>query len=1220
MLRKIYLTLVCIAFSIASYAQSGGLQGTISDAKTNETLPATTVSVELNGAQAGASQTDIDGQYSIKPLVPGKYTIKVSLVGYAKQEIKGVVVSADKVTYVDIKLVPGVELNEVIVTDYKVPLISKDNLSSGSTVTREDIVTAPTRDVTAVAANTAGVSQIDNGRDVNIRGSRSDATAYYIDGIKVRGGSRRLPQAGVEQVTVITGGLPAQYGDATGGVISITTRGPSKTFNGGVEAVTSQLTDAYGYNVLSANLSGPLYTRKGESQPVLGFLVAAEFQSEKDPNPSANPLYKIKDEKLNFLRENPYIIQPSGGALRNSEFITMNDLEPIKAKQNAAGRSLAVNSKVDFKPSLNTTLTFGANFNYVNQRDFSLRRALFSPEHNSQYIENTWRGFARFTQKFGSSATDDKAAATIKNAFYSIQVDYSNTGALRQNPEHKENLFNYGYIGKFKTHKTYGYGFADPTQNGPGDTLKVISHDVDTLMTFTPSDLNPDQANYTRQIYASGQNITNYPFLRFYQGLGNGDSPQAVYSLFFNTGTTHGGFAKSNQQQVRIAAQGSADIKKHAVVFGVEYEQRTDRAWSVNATGLWGLMRNMTNNHLSEVDTFRTGVTSIDLGGTTFPVILYDRRYDALSQTIFDKRLRQSLGKPVDGREWLDIDNMSPETFNLNLFSADELLNQGSGNYLGDYYGYDYTGKKISSKQSFEKFFTDSLNRTIGAFQPNYIAGFIQDRFTFKDLIFNIGLRIDRYDANQKVLKDKYLLFDARTANDPQVAALLASNNLSRPGNIGDDYVVYVDDYANPGRVLGYRSGDDWYDVSGTKVLNSDVLTQGTTKINPFLTNPDDYKNKNINTNVFKDYEPQFNLMPRVSFSFPISDEALFFAHYDVLTQRPPSAFSRVIPYEYLYMESNVTNGNLFNNPDLKPQRTTDYELGFRQKVSNSSAFSISAFYKEERNLFTTAWVINAFPTSYQVFVNRDFATTKGLNFSYDLRRTNNVRMTAAYTLQFATGTGSAIGSAANLSKSDPDLRTPIFLNFDQRHQLSTSVDYRYESGTDYNGPVLYGFKLFEGTGLNVIAKASSGTPYTKRTNPTKTATFGERAGSSQIAGTLNGARLPWVFRIDARLDRDINLKFGRKGDDKKDAYLNVYILVQNLLDARNVLSVYPYTGSPVDDGYISSPIGAQEVASKVSTQSFADLYSVKQSGPGNEAGAGYSIPRIIRLGASLNF
>ena len=71
--------------------------------------------------------------------------------------------------------------------------------------------------------------------------------------------------------------------------------------------------------------------------------------------------------------------------------------------------------------------------------------------------------------------------------------------------------------------------------------------------------------------------------------------------------------------------------------------------------------------------------------------------------------------------------------------------------------------------------------------------------------------------------------------------------------------------------------------------------------------------------------------MPRIDFSFPISDEALFFAHYDVLTQRPPS-FSQFSPTNYLFFETVA--GSAINNPDLKPEQTTDYELGFKQALT----------------------------------------------------------------------------------------------------------------------------------------------------------------------------------------------------------------------------------------------------------------------------------------------
>ena len=69
------------------------------------------------------------------------------------------------------------------------------------------------RNPAELAATAGGTYSSDNGSSaLNIRGSRSDANYYFIDGVKVRGSSA-IPRASIDQITVITGGLPARYGD-----------------------------------------------------------------------------------------------------------------------------------------------------------------------------------------------------------------------------------------------------------------------------------------------------------------------------------------------------------------------------------------------------------------------------------------------------------------------------------------------------------------------------------------------------------------------------------------------------------------------------------------------------------------------------------------------------------------------------------------------------------------------------------------------------------------------------------------------------------------------------------------------------------------------------------------------------------------------------------------------------------------------------------------------
>src|SRR5690606_35320100 len=120
---------------------------------------------------------------------------------------------------------------------YKVPLVEQDNTTTGGIVTGEQIRNLPMKSINSLAATTSGVSSF-SGESVAIRGSRTNATDYYVDGIRVS--ANLVPQTEIEQLQVITGGVEARYGDVTGGIISITTKGPSERFELGAEAERSE--------------------------------------------------------------------------------------------------------------------------------------------------------------------------------------------------------------------------------------------------------------------------------------------------------------------------------------------------------------------------------------------------------------------------------------------------------------------------------------------------------------------------------------------------------------------------------------------------------------------------------------------------------------------------------------------------------------------------------------------------------------------------------------------------------------------------------------------------------------------------------------------------------------------------------------------------------------------------------------------------------------------
>lgn len=1237
MLRKIYVAITLLLLTtMVAYAQGGGeIRGKVVDKTTREGIPFAVVTCSKGGVNAGGTTTDLDGNFTIKPLGAGTYTVKVQYTGYQTTEVQGVIVSENKTTYfteTPIELTPtSVQISEVVIVSYKEPLIDPDT-KSGGTVTREEFLAMPSKNINSVAATTAGVYQSDEGEGLQMRGQRDAGTAYFIDGQRVIG-SAGLPQQSIEQVSVITGGVPAQFGDAMGGVVNITTRGPQSQFFGGVELISSEILDDYGYNFVGFSVGGPIWMKHDSvygDVPILGFILSGEGVLEADPDPSAVGTYKVNDDKLRELEANPLRPAPNGaGFVRNSEFVTNDDLEPIKARQNVGTKALRLNAKLDFKPSPNLNITLGGSIDYGTKHDYVYEYALFNPVNNPQINENTWRVYARITQRFGATNADDKSTSNIKNAFYTLQVGYTSYKRITQDDTHKDRHFDYGYVGTFHQYKSrvlipgqvdyYGdtlYGFVQAAFADSAITYSPFYQDENGNL-ITP---NPLMSNYTNYVfgnlgyYSNGDGVDgtgdefysmtgNTDVVLANLGLPNGYRPTDVYSLWYNTGRQYGGYAIEDKTQFRVFTSFSADVKNHAIQVGFEFEQRTERGYNVSSLALWQRMRQLANYHLTQLDV--ANPTMVEYG--TWDAFYYERYVDLDQQRWFDHQMRQSLGMDPNGNEWLDVDAYSPDFYTMDMFSADDLLLDG--NNLVSYYGYDHTGKRTDGKESFNDFFTSTddngnFSRGIGAFKPIYMAGYIQDKFDFKDIKFNVGLRIDRFDANQPVLKDKYLFYEAKTVGE--------ATNFTHPDNMGDDYVVYVDDADAPTAVLGYRNETTWYDANGNEIADPAVIANGsnTGQITPYLVDPNETQ---VNSKAFKDYEPQLVFMPRIAFAFPISEEANFFAHYDVLTQRPTSGY-RLDPLQYYYIQNRV--GLFNNNPDLKPQRTTDYELGFTQTLNErkNAAITLSAFYREMRNLIQVVSVNYAYPVNYLTYGNIDFGTVKGFTVAYDLRRTGGVQLTASYTLQFADGTGSGATEAASLiSSGQPNLRTTVPLDFDQRHAVVCNVDYRFGSGSNYNGPVWKDKQILKNVGANMVIRAGSGTPYTRQSNVTPEAQFGV-AKRSILDGAVNGSRLPWQVRMDLRIDKNVDLSWG-PGDNKKVANLNVYLQVLNILNTKNVLNVYRYTGNPDDDGYLYAAETQTNIAAMNSEQSFRDLYTIKVNNPSN-----YSIPRRIRVGIMLDF
>lgn len=1274
MLRSLFLLLfVCV--SGVAMAQTSGIAGVLKDER-GEPVASGSVTVTQGGINRGGAVTDFDGNFVIKPLDAGLYDVKFSYQGKS-QTVTGVRVTTDAVSTLNHKMVTARDATngkEVVVraVGYKgKPLIDPRNPGGSSVKTSADIENSGNSNISDIASLSTQTYQSKNGQGLSLGGGRvGSGTLYVVDGVQLASGNASFttpPQGSVDQVKTYVSGIPARYGDASGGVITITTKGVSAETRAGVRLQHS--IDGYNNNLVSFNLSGPLLRKKdstGNKRPVLGYALNGQGDFNKDDNPSYYKQYHLNSAKQSELEQTPLVVVPnSSGDPQNNygtELVRSKDMEQQKRRQNVDYTRGGFNGKLVYALNDKVTVTAGGEF-YLSQRsNYSAANVLFNAENNSQSQSKTGRGYIRLTQKFANAGTEGKNNA-ISNAFYTIQADYQKDWSTTQDKNHKHNTFDYGYIGKFD--QQYVPSFAPGIDTISGATaIRQVGY-APTGVNFTRSEVNPLLANYTSQYYQ----ITD-PNLRpnlisindISRGyLRNGDRPAQVYGLYNSVGTPQASWSVTNNDQVAVQVDASFDLKHnrttHSIEFGLYYQQRNERLYGITATSLWGAMRLL---ELAAVDgssmdfsnpTYRINgrdYTAADVkNGLVTPgphdTVFYTRAGSSDSaRSAFDRNLRKKLG--VGKNDYVNIDGLDPSMFSLDMFAPDELTI--ANRPFVNYHGYDHTGKRLTGQVNFADYWTQkdadgNYTRPIGAYRPNYIAGYISDYIQYKDFLISLGVRVERFDANTKVLRDPYSLIATRTVGDyvNTDAFKNAYPGFKLPANVSNGYIPYVGENASPTpTIIGYRNGDQWYDATGTEVQDPLTLSRNanTSNLQPLLQRNGQGRIINISDpeygaadaeKSFVDYTPKVNVMPRINFSFPLNDNALFYAHYDVMVQRPTTGnYATAADYRYMIFQP----ASIIDNPDLKPERLIDYEVGFQQKLTEKSSVTLSGFYKERKDQIQIRQYYQAYPTTYFTYGNRDFSTSKGFSLNYELRRISNITMSVNYTLSFNEGTGSS-ATSANSGNSDvantnggllsnyigaglPNMRNLFPLDYDSRHNINAQIDYRYLTG---EGPTINGNHFLENAGANLIFRARSGEPYTRYAQPT--AQPGGNGGL--IAGAVNGSRLPWHYMFDLNIDKSFNLRFGKKEEPKAGAALkralalNVFLYIQNLFNTRDVQGVYGYTGRAGDDGYLTSAQGLNQSAQQVDPQSYKDIYGLRQQDINQ-----LNNPRRIVLGVKLNF
>jgi outer membrane receptor protein involved in Fe transport len=277
------------------------------------------------------------------------------------------------------------------------------------------------------------------------------------------------------------------------------------------------------------------------------------------------------------------------------------------------------------------------------------------------------------------------------------------------------------------------------------------------------------------------------------------------------------------------------------------------------------------------------------------------------------------------------------------------------------------------------------------------------------------------------------------------------------------------------------------------------------------------------------------NVSPRIGISYPITDRGIMHFSYGHFLQIP----SFIYLYQNPGYKVSTASGlqGVYGNPDLNPQKTVQYELGLQQQLNDQLSFDLTMFYRDTRDWVTTGAQYpvggdyNTASTYYTVYVNRDYANTRGVTLSVTKRPSQLLSLNIAYTYQVAEGINSNPDDfqAAQAQNKEPALSlTP--LDWDQTHTVNATVGL---GETDW--------------GVVLLGRYGSGLPYTPVINQATA------QGQDVSKGVQNNSRRqPPTYTIDLRTFKNLKLS---------GLNMSVFLKIFNLLDTRNETSVYGQTG-----------------------------------------------------------
>lgn len=377
---------------------------------------------------------------------------------------------------------------------------------------------------------------------------------------------------------------------------------------------------------------------------------------------------------------------------------------------------------------------------------------------------------------------------------------------------------------------------------------------------------------------------------------------------------------------------------------------------------------------------------------------------------------------------------------------------------------------------------TTSSNHSHFTREPGKFAAYVQDKIEYEQVVINIGLRFDYFSANGHLPADP---------QDPNVYNPMRLNHIYK--DLDGDGVISIAEQTDDNQfTLAERQGF-WYRKTRAKTQWS----------------------------------------PRFGIGYPITDRGIIHFSYGIFQQIPE--YSQLYEGDQLKLSEGQGIWGPFGNPDLNPQRTTMYELGLKQQISDQIGIDITGYYRDIRDWISSSASIPTYSAgvSYSKKINRDFANVKGITATITRRLADHYGFDLDYTYQIVQGTNSSPEDeylALNNGVEPKKSLSP--LDWDQRHSFNFNF-----------------YCVRSSWGWNSILRFNSGQPYTPEI------VSGTLTGQNVLSGlATNSRKKPDLLTVDLNVYKKLRL-FRLDGQ--------VFARAYNLFDAANPRSIWADSGKP---------------------------------------------------------